>query len=146
MSIVTEVRNLISESSCFHYSPQPFPFFSFFRKRGHRFQRNYEIRRKNQIKKRRVFAEIDIREVSDGLFNERLCRFLFHTMGLGKMIYHRFLIICYKATERTRIKICVCRYCVWVISWSKRQLLFPSFCNDFVKKIYKKLLFGDSFS
>ena len=93
-------------------------------------------------KKRGIsFAEIDIREVLWGCFNECRCVFLFQFMYRNKMGYHSVLICCEVVTERTYIIVCVCRYWVGGSSYSKSQFLSPSAGNDFVKKMYKRLVF-----
>ena len=89
----------------------------------------------------RSFAEIDIREVSLGCFNKCLCIFLFQVMESFKMVYHSVLICCVVDTERTCIKLSVCRYWGRGFSYSKRQFLSLSAGSDFVKKMYKRLVF-----
>ena len=59
------------------------------------------------------------------------------------MLYHIVLNFCGEGTERTCIKVCVCRYWVAASSYSKSQFLSPSAGSDFVKKMYKRLVFQD---
>jgi len=57
------------------------------------------------------------------------------------MVYHSVLICCGVGTERTCIKLSVCRYWGRGFSYSKRQFLSLSAGSDFVKKMYKRLVF-----
>lgn len=113
--------------------------------RGSNIEFSKELRNspKKVEKKGRPFAEIDISEVLWFCFNECLCFVPFQSMGIDKMAYHSILNCCVVETERTCIKRSVCRYWGLGFSHSKRQFLFPSAGSDFVKKMYKRLVFQD---